>query len=291
MQNTPYNFFRYSIFEGSTFLSASEQWDLLIDNINREVAYRKTYPTELDKDTSIIMPDRTAVSNPKNNAPVDVFFFSIAKHINTRKANKYDKSSDQLSRKEVSTDEYIVGDLVMIPIASLIAASDRSEPEDLNASSSTNRFATIVRSIPNHQIVIESAASHGYLKSALANWQLEEFSFTVRPFNPSVKTPGDKMHKLLIEDNAKVFGKAKPNKGDRLKFSDDGIMSEVTGLADRGYGEYGAKGTTGSGYHARIEKSAPESRRPPQIKVYIPMKVSKEEHAKAVAITLLEINE
>ncbi|MBG0777100.1 MAG: hypothetical protein H0S85_11800 [Desulfovibrionaceae bacterium] len=289
MNNTPYIFYSYSLSCVDVLLTTSEQWDLLLDNLGREIAYRKTSPTEQDRDTCIITPDKTTILNDSNGEVVDVLYFSIAKHIDSRKAIKYDKSADILSRESVAADEYLVGNIVMIPLLGLLAASDRSSQEDMNAKSSTNRFRAIVREIPLHSISIESAASYEYLREALKNWQLDEFSFTVRPFNPSVKTPGDKLHSLLSPDNAKVMGKEKPNKGDHLTFSEEGLMNEVTGLADRGYGEYGTVGTTVDGYHARIEKTAPESRKPPRIKVFVPPMSSKEAHVQAVAKTLLEI--
>jgi hypothetical protein len=291
VRNTPYSFYRYSIFRRDVLLTFSQQWDLLVDNLGREIAYRKSNPGELDKDTCIITPDKTTIAMNEANDKVGVLFFSIAKHIDTRMANMYNRESDSLSRETVPTDEYVVGNLVMIPSVGLVAASDGNSPEDLNAASSVGRFAAIIRSVADHKIEIASATTFSYLRTALKSWKLDEFSFTARPFNPSVRTPGDKLHHLLVDDNAKVSGKAKPNKGEHLRFSDEGWMSEVTGLADRGYGEYGAVGTTADGYHARIIKTAPDSKKPPIIKVYIPPKTSKEEHVQAVAITLLEIND
>ena len=291
MRNTPYSFYRYSVSSHDVLLTFSQQWNLLIDNLGREIAYRKSNPSDLDKDTCIVTPDKTSVVINEAHDKVGVLFFSIAKHIDNRKANMYNRENDTLRKETVPTDEYVVGNLVMIPSVGLIAASDGNSPEDLNAASSVSRFAAIVRSIPYHKIEVTSATTFNYLRTALKNWKLDEFSFTARPFNPSVRTPGDKLHHLLADDNAKVSGKAKPNKGEHLHFSDEGWMSEVTGLADRGYGEYGAVGTTADGYHARIVKTAPDSKKAPIIKVYIPPKSSKEEHIQAVAITLLEIND
>ncbi|MEW6215955.1 MAG: hypothetical protein AB1478_12260, partial [Nitrospirota bacterium] len=261
-----------------------------VDNLGKEIAYRKAIPSEVDKDTSIVTPDKTTILHPKSKQSIAVLFCSIAKHIDTRSVNKYDRAVDEISREYISTDEYAIGDLILIPSAQLLAAADKSNPEDLNARSTIGRFISIVRVLTKYDIQIEPATSPGYLQSALKNWKLEEFSFTARPFNPSVRTPGDKLHPLLAGDNAKLVGKEKPNKGEHLIYSEQGLMNEVTGLADRGYGEYGAVGTTSQGYHARIEKADPTGNRQPKIKVYIPPKSSKEEHVKAVATSLLEID-
>ena len=292
MENTPYCFYKYDMYENEASLGVSQQWDLLINNIGREVAYRKADPSDFDKDTSIITPDHTQVKTNYSNVPFfHVLYFSIAKHITTRQANVYDKKQDLLKKEEFSTDEYVIGSIYMVPAVGLLAVADRSTQENLNATTTASRFATIVKSIPNHTINITPASSYDFLQSALSSWDLEEFTYSACPFNPSVSTPGDKIHSLIDQDNARIIGKAKPNKGKHLNYSDDGWIKEVTGLAEKGYGEYGATGTTQQGYHARIQKSDPKASKPPKIKVYIPPKQTSEEHAKAVAMTLLEIYE
>lgn len=289
MGNKPYSFYNYKISNNSYILSARDQWSLLNDCLGKEVPYRKSTDSRAFYDTSIITPGRTSITTQKYNT-LDVLFFSIARHIDTRKANKYDKINDKLAYTDVPTDEYIVGDIILLPHVHLLAASDRTTQEYLNASSTTRRFVSIVKFLKKYDIKILPASSKNYIKTALATWKINEFSFTARPFNPSVRTPGDRLHELLVQDNAKVVGKAKPNKGEQLIVSDEGWINEVTGLADRGYGEYGAVGTTEKGYFARIEKSAPESSKLPKIKVYIPEALSQEKHVQTVAETLLEID-
>lgn len=290
MFGTPYVFYRYKIVEDDVLLTTADQWELLTENVGRMVAYRRSNPTPRDMDTYLIMPDHYSVVHPKSREELTIHFFNVAKHITSRKTHKYEQDKNDLVKIEVSADEDIFGSVVTIPRLGLLAASDRTGNDYLNAKSTVARFATIIRSIPSIAMQFELASSLEDLGTAVKNWSLDEFSFTAKPYNPTVRVPGDKMHELLEPDNAKVIGRAKANKGEKLVYSDEGLINEITGLAERGYAEYGAKGKTAQGYFAMIEKANPYKNKAPKIRVFVPEKTRRELNAQAVASVLLDID-
>lgn len=288
MDFIPYVFYRYRVFDirDDRTLTPKQFWTLLCKNTNIEVAYRKSDPSESDKDTSWVEPDENTLSH--NGGKNKIFTCQIARHITSRRAKQYDKGNDKIFFEERSTDEYATSRAVFVPSVGIVGFSDKSGDGNINAQSAASRFATIARTLHYTGCEISLAATSTDLENALKNWELSDFSFTARPFNPTVRTPGDKLHPLLHNDNAKIVGHARPNKKTALVVSDDGFINEVAGLARRGYAEYGATGKTPSGYIAKIAKSKNPEKIERQIKIYIPFEGSLNNHILGVAKTALE---
>lgn len=288
MDFIPYVFYRYRVFDirNDKTLTPIQFWDLLCENTNIEVPYRKSDPSEADKDTSWVEPDNdTLIYNGRKK---NIYTCQIAKHITFRRAKQYDKNSDKIYFEEKPTDEYATSRAVFVPSIGIVGFSDKSGDGNINAQSAASRFAAIVRFLHHTGCEISLASTSTDLENALKNWELSDFSFTARPFNPTVRTPGDKLHPLLHNDNARIVGHARPNKKDALVVSNDGFINEVAGLARRGYAEYGATGKTPSGYIAKIAKSKNPEKVDRQIKIYIPFEGSLKNHIVGVAKTALE---
>ena len=288
MDLIPYIFYRYRVFniKNDRTLTPIQFWKLLCDNTNIEVAYRKSEPSEADKDTSWVEPDEDSLVY--ENEEKLVFTCQIARHITSRRTKQYDKDNDKIFFVDRPTDEYATSRAVFVPSIGIVGFSDKSGDGNINAQSAASRFASIIRSLKHMECAIAVAASATDLENALRNWELSIFSFTARPFNPTVRTPGDKLHSLLHNDNAKIVGNAKPNKESALVVSEDGFINEVAGLARKGYAEYGATGKTPSGYVAKIAKSKNPDKYDRQIKIYIPFGGSLSSHIIGVAKTALE---
>lgn len=292
MQTIPYTFYRYSITNkhSKKVISPIILWNLLCENTGKEVPYRKKDPRPIDFDTSWVEPDEFSL---ELDSSYSIYTCQIARHLTTRKAKQYDKQNDRLFHTRVSTSEYATSRAIFIPQIAIVAFADQTGEGAINASSASSRFATIVRYDKKYDCDIELAATTSDLESALRNWSLTDFSFTARPFNPTIRTPGDKLHPLLKEDNAKIVGHARPNKNSALTVSEDGFISEITGLAQHGYAEYGASGKTPSGFLARIAKVTQRHHADTerQIKIFIPIETNLEAHILNVARTAIETYE
>lgn len=288
MSAVPYLFYRYSLVRGTKALTATDLWNILCDNTNIEVAYRKRYPADKDKDTSWIMPEEYELIF--NGDAYTIISCFIARHIMLRSCNGYDKENDTIFKKEESTDEYAVCRTIFIPRIGIVAFADLSGEAYIGANSAVSRFDTIIRKITDVDCSLQLASTYADIKDALKKWTLTDFSYTARPFNPSIKKPGDLLHPLLAADNAAISGSARPNKEGALLVSDTGFINEVTGMAEHGYAEYGAKGTTPSGFIAKVIKpkkgkgNIPEAK----IKIYIPDEGGEKTHVLNVAKTALE---
>lgn len=80
--------------------------------------------------------------------------------------------------------------------------------------------------------------------------------------------------------------------------SQEGLIAEARGLADKGYGQYGAKGTTDGGLRASIgkpkfssekEKNSQEQARNRVLKVYFEKGDDEEEEERAIVNALLDL--
>lgn len=289
MSKTPYVFYRFLIAKTNNGkqITSKEFSDMLYDNTGIEVAYRKSNPTPADYDTSWIETENFKLPDSGR----DFFTCQIARHLTERKSKQYNKQSDSLYYTHIPTDEYSSCKAIFIPSIGIAAFSDQSGGDSLSAQSGASRFAAIIKKLTTYHCTISLAATTFDLEIALSNWKLENFSFTARPFNPSIRKPGDLLHDLLQGDNAQIVGHAKPNKEGPLTPSENGIIQEITGLARYGYAEYGATGQTPSGLTARIAKSKPSSDgvpQPLQIKIYVPSGQSDAEHWNHVAKAITE---
>jgi len=55
--------------------------------------------------------------------------------------------------------------------------------------------------LPPKRVSVSFAGTPQDVQRALDTWSLDQFSFTIRPFNPSPSKPGDRLDELLTADN------------------------------------------------------------------------------------------
>jgi hypothetical protein len=290
MQSVSYVFYRYSIHYNDSPVSPAEQWDLFKRILALEVAHRKTDESEAEKDTSLVELDQIPVEI--NGEEVVAFFFKIAKHITARDSFSYDKDADRMLPKSQSTDEYCCGQIVVVPSVRVLAAADRSGTEYLSAISTVSRLRSIIHFDKRLRLLYEPTGSKSDIMKALKGWRIEEISFAAKPYNPSIHTPGDRLHSLLAPDNARISGRARPVGGEFLTPSEDGFIEEIVGLREKGYADLGARGKTQQGYEARIQRGDAEKQGKPRIiKVTIPIEPNEpfENQMREVARAILEI--
>lgn len=274
-------FCRYQLALDGRGLPAQEQLKLFKTIRGQPVAHRKAEAEDDDRDTMLMEPRLSAILG------LDVLSWRVGKTITVRERQEYDKEDDRLVTKLDDTDEIQAAHFVAIPMHGVVAVADRSTEPHLNARAAISRMRSVVKLSKNAEIVIEPAGSSEDIEKAVTKWDLTSFSFTVRPFNPRIVEPGRIFHEMMERDGiAKVRGVAQPREGGHMRAADQGLINEATGLANAGYGQVAAEGTTPEGYHAKIgapkfddekKKNLAQQARPRVLKIYIPKRANERE--------------
>jgi hypothetical protein len=146
----------------------------------------------------------------------------------------------------------------------------------------------------DHDFSAVPAGSPQDLRKAVETWDLDQFTFQVRPFNPHPSNPGELLSDLMAKDSvAELRGVALPLEGEHIHPADEGLVKEALGLADEGYGTFGASGRTPSGAEAIIKKQSFSRDRgknleklkgPQQVRVYISGEDENTRIAQAVSV-------
>ena len=284
-------FCRYSLSIDDDTLSGSEQFDMLSDLKGRPVAHRKANPTDDDLDTFLMLVKKKVYHQEK------IITWHVAHRPGHREVSKYNGDRDELYLEAELTDEIKHTKFVALPRLGVLAIDDRLTGNTLGGKAAASRFKSIVAQVRGGAARIEFSGSNADVQRALDNWSLRTFSFDVRPFNPTLRKPGDQLHELMKEDNiGHIRGIATPAKDQEMRNSHQGLIAEATGLAEHGYGQVAVAGTTPEGFTATIGKPKFESDKtknlkrqsePRTMKVYIEEQTTVEgEEAEAVRALL-----
>jgi hypothetical protein len=289
----PYLFCRYQLIADGSALSAAEEFDLLKKMRGQRIAHRIRDAQPDDADTYLVKPREKLIAGRR------VHTWEIAQDRKTRERTKYDQVKDETTDETVRTDEIRHTKFLAVPSLSALAVDDRISERSLGARSAVSRFVGIVEKIGKIEANITFAGTSQDVQRALDTWTLDQFSFTVRPFNPTPSKPGDKMHELLAKDNVGVMRAVTfPDTEHNMRDSHHGIISEAKGLSDAGYGQIGASGTTPSGLKATINKPKFETDREKNkqhqaqnrtMKVYIDAAESTDDEERALVKALIDL--
>lgn len=172
----------------------------------------------------------------------------------------------------------------------------------MGARSAVSRFKAIFEGlVKDADARVTFAGTPQDLQHALDTWVLDKFSFAVRPFNPTPRELGQELHELMVRDGiGQVRGISVPTAARNMHDSREGLIAEAKGLADAGYGQIAATGTTSSGLRASFnkpqlaenkEKNKERQAQSRTLKVYIETQSSIHEEEVAVVSALLEFYE
>lgn len=190
------------------------------------------------------------------------FAWSVGKRAGLRSQASYDEARDQLNFADVNDPGITYADFVALPHIGVLAVDDRVGNLHLGGKPAIARFRSIFQNIPGGAVDIELVTRPQDVERAMARWNLTEFSFVVRPFNPH--PPGDLSERLseaLSADRvAKLSAKVQPAEGQYLAVN-DGQIAAAKELADAGYGQYSFKGVTRDGHTAEIKRPVFNERR------------------------------
>lgn len=224
--------------------------DLLNEVLGRPIAYRVSQPTPDDYNTYIMKPRSKALFG------YSIHTWEVAQDIKFRERSRYDRTNDDVREEIVPTDEIRHTKFVAVPLLGVVAVDDSLSDRTLGARSAVGRFRSILESHrDNIDVTVSFAGTPQDAQRALQTWSLDQFSFTVRPFNPTPRKPGDVMDELMKSDGVGILRAiAKPDGEEDMRDSHSGLIAEARGLSDAGYGQYGATGTTPGGLRASISK-------------------------------------
>jgi hypothetical protein len=269
---------------------------MLQDVRGQPIAYRVRDPKKDDFDTYILKPRKKKITRH------DVHTWEVAQDIRFRERTRYDKTKDEISDDLVETDEIRHTKFIALPSLGVFAVDDSISERSLGARSAVGRFTAIIEThFDDWDVRVNFAGTPQDAQRALETWELDQFSFTVRPFNPTPSKLGEKVHELLIADRVgSLRAVAFPDESKEMRDSYHGIIAEAKGLSDAGYGQYGASGTTPDGLRASLSKPKFEKDKKKNIerqaqnrtlKVYIQRGETLEEEEKAIVKALVELYE
>ena len=270
----PYLFCRYMLEIGDESLNEDAQFVSLSELQGQYFAHGPTAQRERRFDSVVMRPRRFEVDGDI------ILSWSIGQKINQRVAAEYDEEQDQLYLIGQDDSSLRYADFVAVPRLGVLAVDDRSGDYRLGGKSAIRRFQSVYRNLEDGRADIELNTLKEDVDRALENWELTEFTFVARPYNPH--PPGDLSEALSEQFKADGIGlyraSAKPAEGRRMQPKDDGHIAAARELADAGYGQYSVAGYTGDGHRAKIkqprfeeevQKNMKRQEEPRELRVYI----------------------
>lgn len=266
---------RYSFMRDGRPLSGIEQLQVLSALNNAPpIAYRVKDPRPDDRTNYIIQPREGERKGYK------FLTWQVCKELVHRTVRRVDRQNQQVSFGFEPTDDCALSRFVALPELGVLAAQDAGGESHLGGWSAIKRFQAMVSALDEAlEFSAVQAGTAQDLDRAIENWELEKFTFEVRPFNPHPSSPGLILSDLLAKDGiGKLNATAVPREGAHIAPRTEGIVQETIGLAQQGYAVYGAEGTTPSGAEARLKKPSfsfdrkrnlEKLRGPQQLRVYV----------------------
>jgi len=243
----PFLFCRYNIAIDEETLGANAQQKILEDIQGKFISYVRSLERA---DTAIVRPRQLTVEGER------ALMWSVVRKVGERVTVDYDPADFSLHFNRIFDPTMHYADFIAIPRLSVIAIDDRSGIPHLGGKAAINRFIATFEELTNGKVEIEPTATASDVSQALDQWELTDFSFVVRPFNPH---PPGMLAQRLSEDFQKdgigrFRGKAQPFRGQRMRPADDAIIASVRELADDGYGQYSIEGVTSEGHTAKLKQ-------------------------------------
>jgi hypothetical protein len=196
-----YLFCRYQILDQNEKpISAREEFEVFEEVTGQPIAYRVREPKPEDYDTHLMK------ARDKRISSYAVHTWEIAQDIKSRNATRYDKRKDETKDEIVPTDEIRHTKFVGIPNLGVFAVHDNLSERSLGARSAVGRFGAIIETLKKgFEVRVTYAGTPQDAQRALSTWNLDQFSFTVRPFNPTPRKLGEQLHDLIVADRMAVF--------------------------------------------------------------------------------------
>lgn len=244
-----YLFCNYEFEIEDEFLDETAQFNLISENQGGEFTHGR------EKDG--IQPQTLCTDPARHNLNgVTAHSFEIGYKPGVRILQEYD-GTVRKKRSRLERDNHTkFGHVVTIPSLGAMAIRDRSSDDTVGAYQTIGIMKSLVRGIADgHGQINLTHASEEDVTHALQNWEVNEYSYTARPLNP---TGGDlaKLRTAMYhtENVYQENGKVKAPPGESLKVA-NGTLGQTYELYEGGYAQVGFKGETEDGHTASIPKS------------------------------------
>ncbi len=231
-------------------MSPTAQYQTLTELQGRLVSHRKRDPEKSDFDTQLMRPRRIKVDGHT------VLTWSVGRELSDRVAPKYDAGKDELEWTYVEGAGVCYSDFAAIPDLGVLAVDDRHSENHLGGKAAIARLRSVFDLIDDAEINILLTTTAKDAKRAIDNWNLTQFSFVARPYNPHPVGDLSKelSDKLKSDGIFRYRAVAEPMPGHKLTPQDDGHIAAAVELSDAGYGQYGIKGYTPDGHEGQIKR-------------------------------------
>ena len=293
MRPAAYSFIRYQILDVEDERVPAEQHARLIKKVaEKPVAHRKRDPKPSDFDTLIFRPKARTLCDEAT------VVFDVGKHITSRIEHRLEDGD--LKLVSVNADDMEWTRVVMVPRLGIAGIRDSSS-EGLSAQSAAARIQSIFRQTIEYDFLHERTGRPEDVRRAIERLGLTDFAFTVVPFNPHPRSPGDKLDELMKASNiGKLRADATPKAGSVMDASsDEGLINEALGLAESGYGQLGLKGVVKkSGSRVAFkkpkledtrEKNLEQRSKPVEMRAAVPRNHPQYSEEEQVVLTIKEI--
>lgn len=243
-----YSFYKYLVHNNQKKpVFFQEHFDFFKSVEGKFTAHRKVDPTPDEYDTFIMRVKAVQISG--HNCIV----FDVARKISLKIERQYDNKKNDIFFAEVPSKDTEWTHVVIIPKLGVLGIRNHTVGS-ISHSSGMNRIKSVLKEHAKVDLSFELTSFTNDIEKIVSDLQINKLDFSVRPFNPHPHRLGKKLHDMMDFDGiGKLSGSAVPLK-EHIEKGEDGLLSEILGLREQGYGTIGLSGKTNDGIELKLQK-------------------------------------
>lgn len=245
-----YVFCRYSIDGDEGSMDEAGEFSFLAENQGGE----QNHGRERDDGSrgSVLCTDpRTQTAEGRRS-----HVFEIGYKAGMRTRQLYDPATKAVVREIANDPHTKLGQVITVPSLRAMAVRDRASDDTLNAQYTLSGLRSLVRGASKDEWAINVLhATNEDVEHGLRTWRVSEYTYTVRPLNPTGGALARMRTAMHHEENIfQESGTVRAAPGQGLKMA-EGVIGQTHDLVESGYGQNGIKGVTEDGQVASIPKA------------------------------------
>lgn len=245
-----YLFCRYSIDGADGQIDDAGEFSFLSENQGGEHAHGR------EKDGArprVLCTDPRLIEVANQRAHV----FEIGNKPGFRARQQYDPATKEVVRSVQADPHTKFGQVITVPAIGAVAIRDKPSDDTLGSNDTVASFRSFVIGASAGAWRLNVIyANNADVDHALKTWRVSEYSYTVRPLNPTGGDLAKLRSEMFKEENIyQESGVVKAPPGQSLKLA-NGTIGQTNDLVLSGYGQSGVKGRTEDGNLAAIPKLA-----------------------------------
>lgn len=247
-RQTYYLFCRYSIDSEEGPLDEAGEFAFLSENQGGEHGH--------GRERDGVVP-QTLCTDPKHfqHDGRRVHIFDIGLKPGVRYRQQYDPATKAVVRNLERDPHTKLGQIITVPSIGAMALMDRASDDTISAYKSISALKSFVCGASDDERSLNVIhATNDDVERALNNWRVTEYSYTVRPLNPTGGALARMRTEMYRTENIyQESGKVTAPPGEGLRIG-EGTVGQTHDLVESGYGQSGLKGITEDGQTASIPK-------------------------------------